>query len=253
MDTFINVYENAHTSREAQIDRLIKGQNKLEEAERDTEIMEKELIVKRGELEEKGKDLEKLLSLIRKDTTIAERKKGEVEAVRRRLIEEAAELKSQVDHIEHELADAMPVLNEATEALDAITSNDISNLRTMRQPPVLIKRIMDAVLILRRKPMQAQSDLYAMQGKHFDPEMNEMEPCWAEAKTMMATSGFLRSLTNYDPQMINAETIDLLEPYLARSDFTFEAAKRSSGNIAGVVPGYVLWLDTTTLQRWCCR
>ena len=46
LDTFIHVYESAHASRVMQIDRLVKGQRKLEEAEKDTEIMEKELIVK---------------------------------------------------------------------------------------------------------------------------------------------------------------------------------------------------------------
>ena len=78
--------------------------------------------------------------------------------------------------------------------------------------------------------------LYEMdvQGKQFI-EGSEMLPCWNEAKTMMADgSKFLKSLTEFNPALLNEESIDLLEPYLKRADFTFTAAKRSSGNIAGV-------------------
>ena len=236
LDTFIQVFETTRSSRIAQIQKLEKGQAKLAEAERGTEIMGHELKEQQLELEGKGKELALLLDQIRADTTMAERKKGEVEAVRRRLESEARELAKKVAHIEAELADALPVLEKALAALDAITSGDISNLRTMRQPPMLIKRIMDAVLIIQKFPLPSQDVLYTMdvQGKHY-AEGSEMLPCWNEAKTMMADgSKFIRTLTNFNPALLNEESIELLEPYLNRADFTYTAAKRSSGNIAGV-------------------
>ena len=236
LDTFKEVFEDSRTSRISQIKKLEKGQAKLAEAERGTEIMGHELKEQQVELEGKGEELARLLDRIRADTTMAERKKGEVEAVRRRLESEAKNLADKVLHIEAELADALPVLEEALAALDAITSGDISNLRTMRQPPMLIKRIMDAVLIIMKFPLPPQLVLYEMdaQGKSF-VEGAEMLPCWNEAKTMMADgSKFLKSLTEFNPGLLNEESIDLLEPYLKRADFTYTAAKRSSGAIAGV-------------------
>ena len=95
---------------------------------------------------------------------------------------------------------------------------------------------MDAVLLIQKFPLPPQEMLYEMdvQGKQFI-EGSEMLPCWNEAKTMMADgSKFLKSLTEFNPALLNEESIDLLEPYLKRADFTFTAAKRSSGNIAGV-------------------
>jgi dynein heavy chain len=236
LDTFKQVFETTDSSRNAQIKKLEKGQAKLAEAERGTEIMGHELKEQQLELEAKGLELALLLDRIRADTTMAERKKGEVEAVRRRLGSEARDLADKVSHIEAELADALPVLEEALSALDAITSGDISNLRTMRQPPMLIKRIMDAVLIIQKFPLPPQEVLYEMdaQRKNF-VEGAEMMPCWNEAKTMMADgSKFLRTLTDFNPALLNEESVDLLEPYLNRADFTYTAAKRSSGNIAGV-------------------
>jgi hypothetical protein len=135
LDTFIEVFEQSRSARIAQIKKLEKGQAKLAEAERGTEIMGIDLKEQQLELEGKGEELAHLLDRIRADTTTAERKKGEVEAVRRRLENEAKTLAEKVMHIEGELADALPVLAEALAALDAITSGDISNLRTMRQPP----------------------------------------------------------------------------------------------------------------------
>ena len=237
LDTFKQVFETTRSSRMAQIQKLEKGQAKLSEAERGTEIMGHELQEQQQELEGKGEELAVLLNQIRADTTTAERKKGEVEAVRRRLESEARDLAQKVSHIESELSDALPVLEQALAALDAITSGDISNLRTMRQPPMLIKRIMDAVLIIQKFPLPGQDGLYEMDTVHVKNyvEGTEMLPCWNEAKTMMADgSKFLRKLTDFNPALLNEESIELLEPYLNRSDFTYKAAKRSSGNIAGV-------------------
>lgn len=50
----------------------------------------------------------------------------------------------------------------------------------------------------------------------------------------MNESGFVSRLQNYASHNVNPETLDLLEPYLAMSDFNFRSAERSSGNVAGL-------------------
>ena len=51
---------------------------------------------------------------------------------------------------------------------------------------------------------------------------------------MMSEVHFLQSVKGFDPDTVNEETVELLEPYLKMSDFKYESAKRSSGNVAGL-------------------
>lgn len=51
----------------------------------------------------------------------------------------------------------------------------------------------------------------------------------------MADSKFLFNLQNFPKDRINAETIDLMRPYLEFSDYTYEKAKIACGNVAGLI------------------
>ena len=51
----------------------------------------------------------------------------------------------------------------------------------------------------------------------------------------MADTQFLRKLQEYPKDTINAETIDLLQPYLSHPLYTYEAAKTACGNVAGLI------------------
>jgi len=51
---------------------------------------------------------------------------------------------------------------------------------------------------------------------------------------MMGDMGFLTSLLNFAKEQINDETVELLKPYFAAPDFNYEAARKASGNVAGL-------------------
>ena len=56
-----------------------------------------------------------------------------------------------------ELRRAMPIMERALEALNSIDPRDIQLIRTYTNPPELIKRIFDGVLILKRYALQPTS------------------------------------------------------------------------------------------------
>ena len=42
----------------------------------------------------------------------------------------------------------------------------------------------------------------------------------------MSSSGFMNNLKYYDKDTINAETVDLLNPYFEADDYNYESAKK---------------------------
>lgn len=51
----------------------------------------------------------------------------------------------------------------------------------------------------------------------------------------MADTKFLFNLQNFPKDKINAETVDLMLPYLDNPLYTFEGAKVACGNVAGLL------------------
>lgn len=62
---------------------------------------------------------------------------------------QAAEIAMVKEEAETELNEAKPALDAALSALNSIASKDIVALKALRNPPDVIKRILDCVLILR--------------------------------------------------------------------------------------------------------
>ncbi|CAF4725909.1 unnamed protein product, partial [Rotaria magnacalcarata] len=61
-----------------------------------------------------------------------------------------------------------------------------------------------------------------------DPEKPCPKPSWGESLKLMGGSDFLNTLLNFPKDTINAETVELLQPYLLMEDFNLETAKRVS-------------------------
>jgi dynein heavy chain len=51
----------------------------------------------------------------------------------------------------------------------------------------------------------------------------------------MSASGFLQTLVQFPKDTINAETVELMEPYLRMEDFNMESAKKVCSNVAGLL------------------
>jgi dynein heavy chain, axonemal len=121
----------------------------------------------------------------------------------------------------------MTIALQALKALNSITPKDIGALKALKNPPDIVKRIFDCVLLLR---------FYNLE-----------KPAWQEVKganvlmtsyelsvKMMSDSQFLNHLMNFPKEQINDETVELLQPYFSAPDFNYESAAKASGNVAGL-------------------
>ena len=63
--------------------------------------------------------------------------------------EQATAAKAIKDECDSDLAEAIPVLEAALSALDTLTQNDITIVKTMKNPPAPVKLTMEAICVLK--------------------------------------------------------------------------------------------------------
>lgn len=95
-----------------------------------------------------------------------------------------------------ELADALPALDEANKALLSLNKKDLSEVKSYSQPPLLVAKVMEAVMVLKN-----------------------VEPTWAEAKKQLGNADFLKELQEFDKDNISQKTLVKLGKYIQYKDF----------------------------------
>lgn len=100
--------------------------------------------------------------------------------------EKAAEAKAIKDECEAELSVAMPMLESAIQALNTLTKADITEVKAMKNPPAVVKLVMEAVCIMKQiKPRRIN-----------DPNnpVKKIDDFWEPSQKLLNDSGFLQSL-----------------------------------------------------------
>ena len=156
--SFIEGYKDLYTRKLSDVkvlaEKINSGLSKLFDAKQDVKTMQVELGVKNAELAEAQKVSAELLKEISASTAVAEKEKNKVNVIVEAVTAKADAIAIQKAEAEADLAKAQPALDAALAALDSIKPKDIQNLKAMKNPPDLVKRVFDCVLILRQFPME---------------------------------------------------------------------------------------------------
>nr|WAW84836.1 axonemal dynein heavy chain C [Halisarca dujardinii] len=227
--SFIMGYKTVYTNNKQKIgqlaDRMNTGLNKLVEASESVSLLSVELVEKEKELVVANAKAEKVLAEVTQKAQAAEKVKAGVQVVKDKAqaIVDAINVDKKV--AEAKLEKARPALEEAEAALQTIKPTHIATVRKLGKPPHLIMRIMDCVLLLFQKRIDASA---------LDPDKPGPKPSWPESLKMMAQGGFLSGLQHYNKDNINEEMVELMQPYFDMEDYNFETAKRVCGDVAGL-------------------
>lgn len=127
---------------------------------------------------------------ISESTTIAEKEKQKVAVIVDSVTKKAGEIAAVKDDAERDLAAAKPALDAALSALNSISPKDITSLKALKNPPDVIKRIFDCVLLLRHWPIDKVS---------WQDVKGSMVICgtYDMAVKMMSDMNFLTALLNF--------------------------------------------------------
>jgi len=128
--------------------RLSQGLEKLTEAARSVDILEKEAGEQRLLLREKQAAADDAMTAITNALSAASERRHEASILSSKAAEAAEITRARKKVIETELADILPVLEAARTAVGGIERSNIEEIRSLKMPPPAIADVLSAVLIL---------------------------------------------------------------------------------------------------------
>lgn len=117
------------------------------------------------------------------------------------------------------MAEAIPALKAAEDAVNCITKGDIAVLKGFAKPPAAVGLVTQVVCMMMGVPPVSK----------MNPETQKKEKdYWGPSLKMMQDTGFLQSLINYDKEGITQELVDKIQEFISQDAFQIESLKKVS-------------------------
>ncbi|KAJ3373477.1 Dynein heavy chain 3, axonemal [Kappamyces sp. JEL0680] len=173
------------------------------------------------------KETDQIMVVIERESIEVESKRALVKIDEEIANKKASEAKAMKDECEADLAEAIPALEAALEALDTLKPTDITLVKSMKSPPAAVKLVLEAICIMKGiKPSRIKDP--AGSGKMVDDY-------WANSQKMISDGGFLQSLKSYDKDNIDPAIIaKIRKTYIPNPDFVPDIVKNSSTAAEGL-------------------
>ena len=186
--TFIKTYQDVHTKEQAQItsrqSKLSKGVSKLLEAREVVKKLKAEAAVQEKELAEKQHEANEALQMITDTMRNANMQKTDMEGLKGDTVKEEKVLNERKKNIELEMAEIGPLVEEAKKAVGNIKSSTLSEIRSLRAPPNVIRDILEGVLCL----------------------MGTQDTSWNSMKSFLAKRGVKDEILSFDARRITPKS-----------------------------------------------
>nr|XP_012632402.1 dynein heavy chain 7, axonemal isoform X3 [Microcebus murinus] len=212
------------------------GLNKLDSASSQVATMQTELEALHPQLKVASKKVDEMMIMIEKESIEVAKTEKIVKADEIVANEQAMASKAIKDECDADLAGALPILESALAALDTLTAQDITVVKSMKSPPAGVKLVMEAICIL--KGIKAD--------KIPDPTGSgkKIEDFWGPAKRLLGDIRFLQSLHEYDKDNIPPAYMNIIRKnYIPNPDFVPEKIRNASTAAEGLCK-WVIAMDS---------
>jgi dynein heavy chain len=224
--TFKNLLEKKRTENVNDKNRYLTGIEQLETASKQVDILKANLEILQPTIKLAAETVAKQLAQVQKDSEFANTKKEQVMVDEAAALEQAAVANAIKDECDIELAKAIPKLMEANAALQTLTPQDITIVKTMKSPPGGVRIVMEGICIMKDiKPERIPNP----------KGVGMIEDYWQSSKKVLADMKFLDSLLNFDKDNIPARCIQKIqERVLTNENFVPEKIKAASAACEGL-------------------
>lgn len=224
--TFKGLLEKKRTETKTATNRYLTGIDQLEIASKQIDILKGNLEELQPSLKLAAETVARQLAQVQKDQEEANTKREQVMIDEAIAIEQATNANAIKEECDAKLAEAIPKLEEANSALQTLTSNDVTLLRSMKNPPNAVKIVMEAVCIMKDvKPERVQNP----------SGLGMMEDYWTSSKKILTDMRFLEGLINFDKDNIPPRIIQKIqERILTNVEFDPEKIKAASSACEGM-------------------
>lgn len=131
----------------------------------------------------------------------------------------AAEAQGIKDECIAHMKAAQPALDAALDALKTITPNDITFVKSMKNPPMVVKLVMEAICIIRDTKPDKVPDGFG----------GFVEDYWGPSKKLLNEMKFLENLLSLKDEGISSKIMKVInEKYLTNVNFNPDKVKNAS-------------------------
>ncbi|XP_045484392.1 dynein heavy chain, cytoplasmic isoform X1 [Pieris rapae] len=204
----VKLYSEKRADLEEQQLHLNVGLGKIAETVEQVEEMQKSLAVKSQELHAKNEAANAKLKQMVKDQQEAEKKKVESQEIQVALEKQTKEIEEKRKDVMADLAQVEPAVIEAQNAVKSIKKQHLVEVRSMANPPALVKVALESICLL----------------------LGENTTDWKAIRTVIMRENFINSIvTNFSTEDITDEVREKMKTrYLSNPDYNFEKVNRAS-------------------------
>ncbi|TRY83670.1 hypothetical protein DNTS_027964 [Danionella cerebrum] len=214
--SFLQVYQSIYSSKRQELTQkqqhLQAGVAKLNEAKALVDDLKRRAAEQSILLKIKQAEADAALQEITLSMQNAGDQKTEMEKLKERMAHEVSKTEERKKKIDEELREVQPLVDEAKQAVGNIKPESLSEIRSLRMPPDVIRDILEGVLRL----------------------MGIFDTSWVSMKSFLAKRGVREEIATFEARNITHEIRQSVEELLHKNKASFDPknAKRASAAAA---------------------
>jgi dynein heavy chain 1 len=205
----VRLYGEKREELEEEQRHLHVGLEKLQQTVVEVEELRLKLAEQNERLDQKSSEANQKLKQMLANQQQAEQKRAASLNIRQELEDQTADIESRKRTVMADLAEAEPAVLEAQRSVSGIKKQHLTEVRSMVNPPVVIKLAMESVCCLLN---------------------HSLDGGWRAVQQIIRRDDFISNIVNYDTErMMTAGMRERMRAdYLSHAEFNFESVNRAS-------------------------